>query len=215
MVKVYIHPAKGGREYGATTYDGLYEKELTLQVAQAVRDILRRHGVDVMMSRDKDESLGVIESIKRCNLYDADLGVFIEFGNSQDGAVRGFEVHSSFDETSLSYVAAQIINKYVLASGFKSNGVLHGNQYDRYAFIRETNCPAVLCRCCYIDNILDCESFNIKNTAENIAKGILEYFDIEYVEKFYSVQIGMFDNIEDANKLRRELVAKGYKATII
>lgn len=215
MAKVYIHPARGGRDFGKVSFDGLYEKELTLEIAVKVRDILVRHGVDVMLSRDSDVSLSIMDSVYLCNLFDADLGVAIDFGSSQDGSKRGFEIYSSFDLNSRSYVAAQIINKYVLASNFRSNGVLYGNQFDRHAFIRETNCPAVLCRCSYIDNIVDFESMTSDEMALNIAKGILEYLGILYVDKFYTIQIGMFDNFDEADALLRELVRKGYEAKIV
>lgn len=215
MAKVYIHPSRGGRDFGNISFDGLYEKELTLKVAFMVRDVLARHDVDVLLSRDKDISLGVFDSISMCNVFDADLGVVIDFGSSQDGSKRGFEIHSSFDTTSRSYVAAQIINKHIMASKFRSNGVFFGNKYDRYAFIREANCPVVLCRCGYIDNIADYESIDLKEMATNIAKGILEYLGILYVDKFYSIQIGKFEDYEEANALLRELVRKGYEAKIV
>ena len=53
---IYIDPGHGGVDNGAID-NGIIEKNLNLQVACQVRDLLRAHGVDVKMAREDD--LGV------------------------------------------------------------------------------------------------------------------------------------------------------------
>lgn len=75
-MKVFISAGHGGSDPGAVT-NGVKEKDLNLSIALACRDELKRHGVEVRMSRTKDENDPLSEEIRECNAYDPDLAVSI------------------------------------------------------------------------------------------------------------------------------------------
>ena len=59
--------------------------------------------------------------------------------------------------------------------------------------------------------------------AEAICKAICEYYGVKYVKKtesteaakLYRVQVGAFSEYKNADKLKKELVSKGYSAIIV
>jgi N-acetylmuramoyl-L-alanine amidase len=76
----------GGNDPGAVA-NGVKEKDLNLSIALACRDVLKRHGVEVKMSRTKDEDDTLSEEIRECNAFAPDLAIDIHCnaGNG-DGA---------------------------------------------------------------------------------------------------------------------------------
>ena len=69
-----------------------------------------------------------------------------------------------------------------------------------------------LLECGFISNAEDVKIFNSK--MDEIAKGILKCFDIKPIEKMYRVQVGAFSVKANAERMKDELIAKGYKAFI-
>lgn len=75
-----------------------------------------------------------------------------------------------------------------------------------------------LLECGFISNPNDVKIFNEK--MDDIAKGILKCFEIDVIKepvnksKLYRVQVGAFSSKANAQKLKKELIAKGYNAII-
>ena len=73
-VKIVIDPGHGGNDPGASG-NGIIEKELTLAISQYMYELLKKAGVDVIMTRTTDETLSPTERVTK--ILDA-------FGNNQD-----------------------------------------------------------------------------------------------------------------------------------
>ena len=73
MVKIFIDPGHGGTDPGAVG-NGLQEKNLTLQIATRVKNILlaEYNNVSVLMSRTGDTSLSLQERTNQANAWGAD-----------------------------------------------------------------------------------------------------------------------------------------------
>lgn len=54
---VVIDPGHGGQDGGATSTDGVLEKDITLKISNILRDQLEQAGAYVVMTREKDEEL--------------------------------------------------------------------------------------------------------------------------------------------------------------
>ena len=65
----------GGNDPGAVGY--IKEADVNLNMALACRDYLVANGVEVKMSRIKDENDDLNEEIRECNEYNPDLAVDI------------------------------------------------------------------------------------------------------------------------------------------
>lgn len=95
---VVLDPAHGGVNIGATFSfsDGfkLMEKDVTMDIALRVKDLLSQEGATVYMTRCRDVPLAVMERAAFANSVDADLFLSIELGESEDPAVNGTQVYS-------------------------------------------------------------------------------------------------------------------------
>ena len=180
--KVFIGVGHGGSDPGAVGY--LVEKDVNLTMATACRDFLTVHGVDVCMSRTKDENDTVNDEVRECNAYAPDLAVDI---HNNSGGGDGFEVfHTIHGGTGKTL--AQNIEKHVKAMGQNSRGVKtrKGTSGDYYAFIRETVAPAVICEGVFVDTKADASQADTLAEQQAFgvayAKGILDTLGLAYDE---------------------------------
>ena len=187
MAKVFIGVGHGGSDPGAVGY--LREEDVNLQMALGCEAYLKSKGIEVLLSRYRDENDDLNEEIRECNAYNPDLAVDI---HNNAGKADGFEVfyhHLGGNSIKL----AKNIEKYVVALGQNSRGCKvrmnsKGNA-DYYGFIRNTNAPAVITEGLFVDNVNDVK---IADTIEEqrefgvaIAKGIIDTLILMglYVEK--------------------------------
>ena len=180
--KVFIGVGHGGSDPGAVGY--LVEKDVNLTMALACRDFLVAYGVDVKMSRTKDEDDTVMQEVAECNAYAPDLAVDV---HNNSGGGDGFEVfHTIHGGTGKTL--AQNIEKHVKAIGQNSRGVKtrQGNNGDYYAFIRETVAPAVICEGVFVDTKADAAQADTLAEQQAFgvayAKGILDTLGIPHDE---------------------------------
>ena len=180
--KVFIGVGHGGSDPGAVGY--LVEKDVNLTMATACRDFLVAYGVDVCMSRTKDENDTVNDEVRECNAYGPDLAVDV---HNNSGGGDGFEVfHTIHGGTGK--VLAQNIEKHVKAMGQNSRGVKtrQGTSGDYYAFIRETVAPAVICEGVFVDTKADAAQADTLAEQQAFgvayAKGILDTLGLAYDE---------------------------------
>ena len=180
--KVFLGVGHGGSDPGAVGY--IEEADTNLQMALACRDFLVAYGVDVKMSRTKDEDDTVNEEVAECNAYGPDLAVDI---HNNSGGGDGFEVyHTIYGGTGKTL--AQNIEKHVKAIGQNSRGVKtrQGNNGDYYAFIRETVAPAVICEGVFVDTKADAAQADTLAEQQAFgvayAKGILDTLGLSYDE---------------------------------
>src|SRR5438309_2702616 len=105
---VVIDAGHGGRDPGATSVSGqLREKELTLVLAQAVRDELVKRGrVRVAMTRDDDRYLTLDERAAVARRLRAAMFVSIHIDSAANPLARGASVYSLADVASDAEAAA-------------------------------------------------------------------------------------------------------------
>lgn len=182
--KVFLGVGHGGHDPGAQG-GGLDEADINLGIASACLEELVRHGVQVRMSRYRDEDDPLIEEIRECNDYNPDLAVDI---HTNAGGGIGFEVYHTVGG-GVGAVLARNIEAEVKAIGQTSRGCktrANSAGADYYGFIRQTRCPAVICECAFIDTPADRAKVN---TAEKqaafgraYARGILRTLGIKVEE---------------------------------
>ena len=180
--KVFLGIGHGGSDPGAVA-NGFNEADLNLAIGLACCDELIRHGVDVKMSRKKDENDPLTDEIKECNAYNPDLAVDI---HNNAGGGDGAEVFH-YSGGGMSKTLAQNINTAIIAIGQNSRGIktkVNANGTDYYGFIRQTKAPAVIVECAFIDNKTDIAIIDTaaeqKAMGVAIAKGILNTLGIAW-----------------------------------
>ncbi|MEK6693890.1 MAG: N-acetylmuramoyl-L-alanine amidase, partial [Nitrospirota bacterium] len=91
---IVLDPGHGGKDPGAIGRDGLAEKEVVLDVALRLRDLLReRLGKRVIMTRDKDEFIELDDRAKFANGHKADLFVSIHINSHPKRVTKGIEMY--------------------------------------------------------------------------------------------------------------------------
>ena len=153
MSKVFLGVGHGGKDPGAVGY--IKESDVNLNMALACKEYLEANGIQVEMSRFKDENDDLNEEIKECNAYDPDLAVDV---HNNAGRGDGFEVYHSING-GLGKILASNIEEEVKLIGQNSRGCKtkmnsKGNA-DYYGFIRLTKCPAVIVEGVFVDNKAD------------------------------------------------------------
>ena len=219
MPKVFIGVGHGGSDPGAVS-NNTKEKDLNLSIALACRDELERHGVEVKMSRTKDEDDNISEEIRECNAYSPDLAVDIHNNaGGGDGAETFYHYGGGVSKTLAENILAEIVKIGQNSRGAKIR--VNSNGKDYYGFIRETSCPAVIVECAFVDNATDLEILATEGKrqlmGQAIAKGILKTLGVKIQAEtgtIYRVQVGAYLVKENAEAMQKKIKAVGFDAYI-
>jgi N-acetylmuramoyl-L-alanine amidase len=182
MAKIFIGVGHGGTDSGAVA-NGLKEKDLNLAIAKACAEVLEEHGITVGMSRKKDESDPLNEEIKECNKFAPDYAIDIHNNAGGGDGVEAYYHHGGGKGKVLAEnVLSEIVSIGQNSRGAKTRKNSKGKDY--YGFIRDTDCPAVIVECAFIDNKKDIKIIDTaaeqKKMGVAIAKGILKTLGIKY-----------------------------------
>lgn len=224
MKKVFLGVGHGGSDPGAVGF--LIEKDVNLTMALACRDFLVEYGVDVRMSRTRDENDPLTEEIAKCNAFNPDLAVDI---HNNAGGGDGFEAYYHY-KGGTSKILAENLEKEILIIGQNSRGCkirLNDQGTDYFGFIRQTVCPAVIAEGVFVDNATDVKIADElhKQRAFGVAyaKGILKTLGIEVKEnqpepsqsKLFRVQIGAFKEKSNAENYLKKAKECGFSDAFI
>jgi len=173
---VCIDPGHGGPDPGAVSPSGIQEKEVTLTVAKRVAEYLRRAGVKVVLTRDKDMDLvagndDAAELRARAQVANnakADYFLSIHCNAASTPDAEGFEVYCYPGSIKGAMLATKIAGAYALASGLKRRKVDTAN----FQVLRDTAMPAALIELGFLTNKADCALLKEPAFQDKIALGI-------------------------------------------
>ncbi|MBO1580066.1 N-acetylmuramoyl-L-alanine amidase [Bacillus sp. XF8] len=174
-MKLIIDAGHGGYDSGAVG-NGLVEKNLTLQIARRVRDILlANYTINIKMIRDSDVFIALSERANIANSFGADF--FISF-HINSGGGTGFESYIYNGLSDSSSVAAKqqkmhaAVNPVLTKYGLRDRGAKKAN----YAVLRETAMDAILTETAFIDTTFDANLLKnpqfIEDLCQAYARGI-------------------------------------------
>lgn len=230
-IKVWLDAGHGGKDPGACA-NGLKEKDITLAITLKIGKILERHGVKVCYSRTTDKYLSLTERAELSNKNNADAFVSIHTNSFTNPSARGLEIWTSRGQTKgdilATYVGQELIKAFPDVPFRKdmSDGDL--DKESNFTVLVKTKAPACLCELGFISNKEDNKLQTGKQDefAEAIAKGILSYLGIKYVEPkkekskqdtdiIYRVQVGAYREKKNAENMVKKLKEKGFDAIIV
>lgn len=90
--RVFIDAGHGGKDPG-TTHNALVERNITLDIARRVGNLLKANGLEVVYSRDRDQTIALSKRTLLANKAKADLFVSIHLNAHSSSAVSGFETY--------------------------------------------------------------------------------------------------------------------------
>ncbi|OGH99968.1 MAG: hypothetical protein A2039_05830 [Candidatus Melainabacteria bacterium GWA2_34_9] len=169
---VVLDAGHGGQEPGAIRA-GNYEKNITIDITQRVKTYLKQAGINVIMTREEDETVSLKQRAAITNTEDPDVFVSIHINSSENLGVRGLE---TYYYTPQSKALAQSVHAKMVNN---INSPDRGIRTARFYVIRNTAVPAILAEVGYLSN--DSERYSILTeerkdaTARAIANGIINY----------------------------------------
>lgn len=219
MAKVFIGVGHGGSDPGAVA--SVKEKDLNLSIALACRDCLAKHGVNVKLSRTKDEDDPLSDEIRECNAFAPDLAVGIHNNAGGGDGAEVFHHHGGGKGKTLAdNILGEIVKVGQNSRGAKVRKNASGKDY--YGFIRETSCPAVIVECAFVDNATDLQILATESDRHKmgvaIAKGILKTLGVEIQPDrgtLYRVQVGAYLVKSNAEDMQKKIKALGFNAFIV
>lgn len=186
--KIVIDAGHGGFDPGKVGIQGTLEKDINLNIALKLKELLEKEHYQVVMTRTSD--CGLYEESdsnkKRTDLYNrvkiinesnAVMAVSIHQNSFSQGSSKGAQVfyYSTSDEgEKLANIMQETIKKTI---GDGNHRVAKENS--SYYLLKKTNCPLVIIECGFLSNaseeaLLLTEEYQEK-MAEAIKNGIIEY----------------------------------------
>lgn len=167
---VVIDPGHGGKDPGAISVLGHYEKTINLSIARRVAAILQKRGVQVLMTRQGDTFIELNDRAEVANNAGADLFVAIHADSNPDPSRQGFTIYIARSPSETSRRLARSIENAMSSAGIQSRGI--GNQ-DFRVLVR-TTCPAVLVECGYLSNSWEAKVLTQAEHQDRIAAAIAD-----------------------------------------
>ncbi len=94
---VVLDAGHGGKDPGAIGRSGVFEKDVVLDITQRLKASLEKRGIDVVMTRDRDEFITLAKRTEIASRVNADLFLSIHANTEPSRRVRGVEVYSAKD----------------------------------------------------------------------------------------------------------------------
>lgn len=172
--KVVIDAGHGGTDYGAIR-DNINEKDITLDVAKQVRDMLVKKGYVVQMTRDGDDYVSLQDRVAISENFMPDIFISIHVNSSTGTEASGIETHYYHQESIL--LAQTLHASLASAINTKNRGLFKSKFY----VINHTTVPSILMEIGFISNSAEraelSGSARRKATAKAIVEGVENYFD--------------------------------------
>ena len=182
---ITIDPGHGGSDPGAIGQGGLKEKQVTLPIAEMLKEQLEKRGAKVYMTRtsdvdvfgprasDKDELQARVNVAEKHN---SDLFISLHINSSVNSKVGGISTYYYPKTTNDNRLATHVQKELSSNFGVDNLGIREANFY----VVKRCTMPAVLIELCFISNpkeekLLAGNWFR-KKSARLIADGIEEYF---------------------------------------
>ena len=169
-ITVVIDAGHGGHDRGGIPGQRVAEKDMTLDVALRLRNILSDNGYNVVMTRSTDVFVPLGGRVAIANSYRNAVFVCIHFNATPRSGASGIETYF-YSRDSLPLASA--IHYYVAGGAPSEN---RGVRRRGYYVLRKTNIPAVLVECGFLTNPTEAayaQSASYRQKlAEEIAAGV-------------------------------------------
>ncbi|UJF32006.1 N-acetylmuramoyl-L-alanine amidase family protein [Paenibacillus hexagrammi] len=165
--KVVVDAGHGGSDPGAIGVNGLQEKDVTLDIAQRLRDDLARSGYEVAMTRTDDRYISLADRVAFTNQQNADLFVSVHANSINNSKTNGTMVlyydkdypqedYPASEEMKIMTpyskdLAQKVLNSLVTAAGTKNLGLVPSAVY----VARMGKIPSILVETAFLSSYTD------------------------------------------------------------
>jgi len=176
--RIVIDVGHGGKDSGAIGINGIQEKDVVLDIANAILKLNNNldKPLDIYLTRYSDTPISLSDRTKLAKELKADLFVSLHCNHSDNPDARGIEVYvanaiSTYSDDS-TWFAFQLQDDLNIKLGFESRGVKFAN----FQVLRETvgYCTSVLLELVFLSNRDECGYYQKPESIELLALVIWE-----------------------------------------
>lgn len=224
-MKIFLDPGHGGTDPGAIG-NGIKEKDINLDICKRIQTGLKLYkDCEVMMSRETDIAVALLERTKQANNWDADVLLSVHINAATSAAANGFESFVYIGSGSATIAYQNVMHQEVLkamGAGITDRGKSQKNLH----MLRESKMKAILTENLFISNASNASKLADPNFLQKIADGHIigleKFLGLKRAAlppptatKLYKVQVGAFEEKENATALYNDLIKNGYRPAII
>ena len=180
---IMVDPGHGGRDPGAISKSGYYEKNLNYPIALKLKKYLEDAGATVVLTRgDSGSELTIEQRRLKALKENPDLYVAIHADSSSSSSAKGCSTYYYKNYSApLAFAILESLPQAV-KSGTGYNLVSKGAHFYPFCVTRVENCPSVLVECGFVSNSTELammkNSTNQSYIAKGIYNGIVDYFNV-------------------------------------
>lgn len=173
---IVLDAGHGGKDQGASSGNVL-EKDITLDIAQLTKELLKDAGYRVALVRSKDTFVELGERAKYANQKNAKVYVSIHCNSSESGEGNGIETFYRESDAEGQTLAALLQAALVGETGAEDRGVKTAD----YQVLRETDMAAALVETGFLSDASECghlqEAEYRQKLAKAICDGLIDYMN--------------------------------------
>ncbi|MGL6104811.1 N-acetylmuramoyl-L-alanine amidase family protein [Romboutsia sp.] len=173
MEKIVIDCGHGGGDSGAFNKKlNVMEKHINLEVGKIVYNKLLEYNCKVVMTRNSDVNLSLVERVKRSNNVGASRFISIHCNSFSDEKANGFEVWVYDNKNNLN-LGQDILNSLNDNIDLRNRGIKESKEY---YVTKYTKCKACIVEIGFMSNTEECKYMlnNIDKCANAITQGIVK-----------------------------------------
>ncbi len=182
---VVLDAGHGGKDSGKIGVNKILEKNINLEIAKKVQQLLLEQNVKVIMTREQDMDLAEskIEDLrKRVDIINGakpDLAVSIHQNSYTSEEIHGAQVFY-YSQSEKGEKLASILQKSLLKVDPENKRKEKGN--DSYFILKKTEVPVVIVECGFLSNTKEAEKLVSDEYQDLLAKaifdGIMEFLSV-------------------------------------
>jgi N-acetylmuramoyl-L-alanine amidase len=177
-IKIVVDAGHGGKESGASGPTGYLEKDVNLAVSKLVRDELVKRGATVVMTRDDDRDVSLVDRMAKIEQEEPAIAVSVHYNSlPDDGNLEKAKGVGTFWYNTPSHSLAVFMHNHLVK---QLNRPSYGTFWDNLALTRPTVAPAVLLELGFMTNPDEFEWVTNpqeqQKLGKSIAQGIQEWF---------------------------------------
>ena len=223
MTIIFIDAGHGGRDGGAVG-NGLREKDIVLDICKRIEKGLKNYqDVKVVMSRSIDEYIPLEKRTIEANQANADCLVSVHVNSATSASAKGFETFI-YPNSNAATKAFQNVMHQEIFRAMGNNIEDRGKKTKNLHMLRESKMKAILTENLFINNANDAKLLADPNFRQRVANGHISGIEkflglkknkqpppLRETSKVWVVQVGAFEDRQNALDLEKQLLKDGYK----
>jgi N-acetylmuramoyl-L-alanine amidase/HSP20 family molecular chaperone IbpA len=207
-----IDAGHGGKDAGAIGY-GLYEKNITLKIAEKIKSLASEYNIDVILTRNNDVFMSPQEKSNFANAQNADALISVHVNaDKYQPSLSGIEVVLSKNNTKF-LTNNQTLGSAILQNvnnNFKTQQALQQQNIGIWV-LDQSKFPSALIECGYLTNANDANNLKddakLELIAKNILQGVAMYANNSFDKsKLYDIKSSALKDTTDPLQSKSEAV---------